>query len=237
VAPDYAVRSQVTSTGIPFRRAALARHEAALISERDRLAREVHDVLSHTLGAVSVQLTALDSRVAAGDAPTDVRERIEAIHRLVGEGLGEARDAVRALRGDGLSLLGQVSRLCELHGASFDVQGQARAHRPNVGHALYRVAQEALTNAEKHAPNAPVSVRLSSDPDLVSIRIDNQRPASDACSPLASAGGGHGLRGMRERVQLAGGHLHAGPTEDGWRVTAEIPVARAIAPRPTTPHR
>jgi signal transduction histidine kinase len=86
-------------------RAGLAWHEAELISERDRLAREVHDVLSHTLGAVSIQLAALDSRIAAGDAPADVHERIEALHRLVGESLDEARDAVRALRADGRHLI------------------------------------------------------------------------------------------------------------------------------------
>jgi signal transduction histidine kinase len=195
-----------------------------LVSERDRLAREVHDVLSQTLGAVSVKLTALDSSVAAGDEPADVRERIEALHRLVGEGLGEARGAVRALREDGLSLVGQVSRLCELHGARFDVHGRTQALRAGAELTLYHVAQEALPNTEKHAPNAPVSVRLSSDADLVSIRIDNERPGTDAWSPLAAAGGGFGLRGMRERVQLVGGRLEAGPTEGGWRVTADVPI-------------
>jgi signal transduction histidine kinase len=211
-------------TAAAEQRPALAWGDAELVSERDRLAREVHDVLSHTLGAVSVQLTALDSRVAAGDEPTDVRERIEAIHRLVGEGLGEARDAVRALRGDGLSLVGQVSRLCELHGARFDVQGRTEALRGGVELTLYRVAQEALTNAEKHAPNAPVSVRLRFDADRVSIRIDNEHPDTGAWSPLAAAGGGYGVRGMRERVQLVGGRLQAGPTESGWRVTADVPI-------------
>ena len=69
-----------------------------LSRERARLRREIHDILAHTLGAVSVQLTALDSCVAAGDAPADVRERISDMHRLVRDGLGEARDAVRSLR-------------------------------------------------------------------------------------------------------------------------------------------
>jgi signal transduction histidine kinase len=204
-------------------RAALAWAETELINERNRLGREIHDVLAHTLGAVSVQLSTLDSCVAAGAAPADVRDRIEAIHRLVDEGLGEARDAVRALRDQGPPLVRRLRRLCELHDATFGVHGQALALRPDATLTLYRVAQEALTNAEKHAPTALISVCLSFDADLVGIRIDSERPDPESSSPLASAGGGYGLIGMHERVQLAGGSFEAGPTEDGWRVIADIP--------------
>jgi signal transduction histidine kinase len=210
-------------------RAGLAWAEAALIGERNRLGREIHDVLAHTLGAVSIQLTALDSRVAAGDAPEDLRERIGAIHRLVGEGLDEARDAVRALREHGLPLVKRLRRLCDLHGAAFDVQGQARALNADAALTVHRVAQEALTNAEKHAPEAPVSVWLSFGADVVGVRIDSERSDMEASSPLASGGGGYGLVGMRERVHLAGGRLAAGPAESGWRVTANIPYCKPAA--------
>lgn len=117
-------RTRLTTTATTEQRAALAWHEAELISERVRLAREVHDLLAHTLGAVSIQLTALDSRVAAGDAPDSVRDRIGAIHRLVGDGLSEARDAVRALREDGLPLETRLRHLCDLHGAALDIRGR-----------------------------------------------------------------------------------------------------------------
>ncbi len=205
------------------RRAALARYEAELTAERNRLGRELHDVLAHTLGAASIQLTALDSRVAARDAPASVRERIGAIHRLVGDGLGEARAAVRALREDDLLLDRQLARLCELHGAAFGVQGEARSLGPETTLTLYRVAQEALTNVDKHAPKAAVSVQLLFDVEVVGVRIDNGHSGMEAAGPLASSGGGYGLAGMRERVQLTGGSLEAGPTEDGWRVCAMVP--------------
>jgi signal transduction histidine kinase len=105
-------------------RAAVARREAELTGESNRLGRELHDVLAHTLGAVSIQLTALDLRVAGGDEQDSVRDRIGGIHRLVGQGLGEARDAVRALRGDDMPIEDQLSRLCELHSATFAVEGR-----------------------------------------------------------------------------------------------------------------
>jgi signal transduction histidine kinase len=198
--------------------------EAELISERNRLGRDVHDVLAHTLGAVSIQLTALDSRIAVGDSQTDVRDRIKAIHRLLSEGLGEARDAVRVLRQDGLPLLARLERLCNLHSASFEVCGDPLPLTPGATLTSYRVTQEALTNAQKHAPGVPVSVRLNFAADAISIRVHNQRPDVSASGPLYASGGGHGLVGMHERVKLVGGSLEAGPNEDGWRVTANIPL-------------
>jgi signal transduction histidine kinase len=175
-------------------------------------------------GAVSIQLTALDSRVAAGDPPEDVSERIGAIHRLVGDGLLEARNAVRALRDEGLPLVRRLRRLCDFHGARFIVTGQALSLRREATHALYRVAQEALTNAAKHAPGGAVSVSLNFGPDGARIRIDNERSDVHGSSPLASAGGGYGLAGLRERVQLAGGRFHAGPSNAGWRVSADVGI-------------
>ena len=88
--------------------------------------------------------------------------------------------------------------------------------------ALYRAAQEETANAQKHAPHAVISVCLSFDATNVSLSVDSGRSRTAKPSLLASVGGGYGLIGMRERVRLAGGSAEAGPTENGWRVTAEI---------------
>ena len=204
-------------------RAAVARREAELMAERNRLGRELHDVLAHTLGAVSIQLTALDSRVAAGDPPPDVQARIGEVHRLVGQGLEEARQAVSALREDGPPLATQLQRLCDLHAAKLDVQRPVPPMSPEVALTLYRVAQEALTNVDKHAPSATAAVSVSFEADRARVRVGNPHPVGATRSPLASSGGGHGLVGLRERVKLAGGTLEAGPTDEGWQVVADVP--------------
>ncbi len=204
------------------RRAALADREAQLATERNRLGREIHDVLAHTLGAVSIQLTALDSRLNAGDSPEALRARVSALHGLVGDGLREARDAVRALRDDKLSLETQIARLCALQEAALSVEGRSRPLRADEALALYRVVQEALTNVAKHAPNAAVNVTLTYEDHQVIVIVDNER-GSVVDSPLAATGGGHGLDGMRARVELAGGTCDAGSHADGWRVIATIP--------------
>jgi signal transduction histidine kinase len=204
------------------RRALLADREAQLTSERNRLGREIHDVLAHTLGTVSIQLTALDSRLGAGDPPDALRTRVRALHELVGEGLDEARDAVRALRDEKLALESQIARLCDLHAAAFEVAGRSRPLRADEALALYRVVQEALTNADRHAPGAAASVSLTYEESAIEVSIRNDPPAGPA--PAPSQGGGNGLAGMRARVELLGGTAAAGPEPGvGWLVTATIP--------------
>jgi signal transduction histidine kinase len=205
------------------RRAVLADREAELTSERNRLGREIHDVLAHTLGTVSIQLTALDSRLGAGDPPEALRARVRALHELVGEGLDEARDAVRALRDEKLALESQIARLCDLHDAAFEVTGRSRPLRADEALALYRVVQEALTNADRHAPGAAASVSLTYKEGVVEVAIRNG-PATGSPSPAPTQGGGNGLAGMRARVELLGGTAGAGPEPGGgWLVTATIP--------------
>jgi signal transduction histidine kinase len=206
------------------RRVALAEGEAELAAERNRLGRELHDVLAHTLGAASIQLTALDSRMAAGETLDELRARVRNLHGLIGDGLEEARDAVRALRDDRLSLETQIERLCRLHAASLRIIGHSRALRAEEALALYRVVQEALTNTAKHAVGAAVSVTLAYGEHSVSTEIVNG-PAGARDHHLAAAGGGNGLDGMHARVQLAGGTCTAGPHESGWRVAATIPLS------------
>jgi signal transduction histidine kinase len=213
---------EATLVATAERRVALADREAQLVSERNRLGREIHDVLAHTLGSLSIQLTALDSCLDAGDTPEALRARVRGLHRLVGDGLREARDAVRALHADKLSLETQIGRLCALHGAALSVEGRSCPLRADEALALYRVVQEALTNAAKHAPGAAVTVTLTYE-EREAIVIVHNEPSSATGGPLAQTGGGSGLDGMRARVELAGGRCAAGPHAGGWRVTATLP--------------
>jgi signal transduction histidine kinase len=93
---------------------------------------------------------------------------------------------------------------------------------PDAALALYRTAQESLTNARKHAPNAAVELALACAASTVELTITNQAAAAPV-SALASSGGGYGLSGLKERAELAGGTLDAGPYGDGWRVRLSIP--------------
>lgn len=206
-------------------RAEVARAEAELAGERNRLGRDLHDVLAHTLGALSIQLTALDTLARTGTGGEELLAEIDRSHQLVSEGLDEARQAVRALRGeDTMPLSGQLERLCDLHGADLEVSGTPRPVRAEASLALYRVAQEALTNAAKHAPGGAVSVRLGFGSQEVTVTVLNSSPGPSASSRVRGSGGGYGLRGMRERVLQAGGQFEAGPVGDGgWQVAARLP--------------
>ena len=206
------------------RRAEIARAEAKLAGERNRLGRELHDVLAHTLGALSIQLTAIDT-LARNDAPREkLITQVELGHELVSAGLDEARQAVRALRGEAMPLAAQLERLCELHHAELELNGGRRELDADTTLALYRLVQEALTNAARHAPGTCASVHVDCGPQDVTVQVENTTPAPDTPAGLRASGGGFGLRGMRERVEQAGGDLQAGPTPDGgWKITARIP--------------
>jgi signal transduction histidine kinase len=100
------------------------------------------------------------------------------------------------------------------------VEGEERRLSAQAGLAMVRVAQEGVTNARKHAAGAPVRIRLMFAADRVELVIDNDSAPS---SQLASTGAGYGLQGMRERIELVGGSLAAGPVDHGWRVQAGVP--------------
>lgn len=195
------------------------RARADVLAERNRLAREVHDVLAHTLGALSVQLEALD----APGIPDELRAGIRRTKSLAAEGLADARQAVQALRDDAVPLHDQIVKLCELRNARLSVDGQPRVLAPDVTLALYRVAQESLTNAAKHAPGAAVEARLGFERDAVSLAIENQG-CSQPTGTLADSGSGYGLNGLSERVRLLGGEVAFGPQGDGWMVRARLPA-------------
>jgi signal transduction histidine kinase len=201
---------------------------AELMAGRNHLARELHDVLAHTLSALSLQLEALDAVVSAheGDpAMRDVQEQVDRTKRLLHNGLAEARGAVRALREDALPLEEQLARLALDRNASIEISGSPRALPPEVSLALYRVAQEALTNVAKHAPGADARIDLGFEDNRVRLAVANGRSGFVNGSPLAATGSAYGLQGIRERVLLIGGQVEAGPSEaGGWRVCADVPA-------------
>ena len=197
---------------------------AELLAERNHLARELHDVLAHTLSALSLQLEALDTLMTAdGEPAPPVREQLDVTKRLVRTGLDEARGAVRALREDQPPLDEQIARLAGDGRAELRVTGTPRPLGAEISLALYRVAQESVTNVLKHAPGATVDICLAFDPATVTISITNDRPLVNG-SPLSATGGGHGIQGIKERVLLLGGRVEAGPADGGWRVRAEVPA-------------
>ncbi len=212
---------QATLLSVANERADVARREAAVESERNRLARELHDVLAHTLGALSIQLSALDALVEHRDGPGQLREQIEHTHKLVDEGLDEAHQAIRALRERPRALVDELARLCRQHDATFKVSGTPSPISAEAHLALFRAAQEALTNSARHAPGAPVAVEADFHPDAATLTIRNGRGSPPATS---HRGEGYGLAGMSERVRLAGGRCEAGPMADGWQVIVEVPT-------------
>lgn len=200
-------------------------HERAeVLAERNRIAREVHDVLAHTLSALSVQMEALDSLVAGGADEARVREGLQRSRQLVVTGLDETRQAVKALRDEPVAVAEQVAVAAADSGARVDVIGSARALTAAQGLALVRVAQEALTNARKHAPGTSAQVTLEFLASSVRLTVTNTMNGS-APSELAASGGGFGLPGMKERVELLGGTLTAGATTgETWQVQADVPT-------------
>jgi signal transduction histidine kinase len=209
-----------------------AQARAAALSERGRIAREMHDVLAHSLSALAVQLEG--ARLLARDrhADADVVEAIEKAHHLAGGGLEEARRTIEALRGDDLPGPGRLAALAEAFGeqagveTSFDVAGDARELSSEARLALYRTAQEALTNVRKHARAERVDLRLRYGTEGTSLVVEDHGANGSVRngSPLAATGGGYGLSGMRERAELLGGRLLATPTDHGFRVELWLPT-------------
>lgn len=206
-------------------RARAAEARSAALAERGRIAREMHDVLAHSLAGLSVQLEAADALMSDGRGDT-ARDVVRRCRQLAREGLAETKQAVLALReGDRTPLPDSLRELAGTYGperAWCTITGGVRELDEEAAFALYRIAQEALTNATKHAPGAPVELALDYRPDAVELAVRNGLPAGSA-GPEA-AGAGYGLSGMRERLEPLGGELTVGPVDGGWRVAAKIPV-------------
>jgi signal transduction histidine kinase len=204
----------------------------AAFDERTRIAREIHDVLAHSLGALGVQIQA--ARAVLGDQG-DVGRTIELLdqaQRMATDGLRETRRAVLALRTDtpplpeGLAELGAAHQLRHQAPVTLHVNGQPRPLSPDAGLALTRTAQEALVNTAKHAPNQPVDVHLDYDDAHTTLAVINPLERGQGQSTdFATLNGGYGLAGLRERLLLIDGTLDAGPDGDRWVVTAQVPVS------------
>jgi signal transduction histidine kinase len=231
----YLLRAeQAEQTLAETRRAREAETHAAALAERARIAREIHDVLAHSLAAVSVNLQAAEGLLATlPDGNPELGKAIECIDRagvLTREGLAEARRAIQALREDTAPLADQLSALAKEWAADtdvpadFGVSGFPRAVNPEVGLTAFRTAQEALTNARKHAPGQPVRISLEFLPEDIAVSVVNPLPASADGSPRGDVGTGYGLKGLRERAVLGDGTLEAGPADGEWRVQLRIPA-------------
>lgn len=208
--------------------ASRAEARAEALAERARIARDVHDVLAHSLAGVNMQLEVTDALLESGDIER-ARQAAQRAQSLVRSGLTEVQRTVGDLREDALplvetlrSMLGSVS-----DAGTLTVDGPPRELPVRLTQVIVRCAQEALTNAHKYAPGAPVRMRLEHLPDETVFEVVNSAPPQGS-RPLAGAGSGMGLVGMRERLDLVGGTVTAGPIVDGddaggWRVRMVIP--------------
>jgi len=205
---------------------------AAAIAERSRIASELHDVLAHSLSGAAIQLQGARLLAEREQASAKMREAIERAGELVRDGLADARQAVGALRGEPLPCVDGLDALIDGFSADMHlevtlrVEGRARTLPADAGLALYRGAQEALTNVARYAPGASTTVVLSYGPGRTTLCVEDRVAATapPRAAGLADMGGGRGLAGMRERLERAGGSMRAGPTDAGWRVELQVPA-------------
>jgi signal transduction histidine kinase len=204
------------------RAARAAEAESAALAERARIAREIHDVLAHSLSAQLVHLEAARLLIERGADRQTILERVVAARGMARDGLAETRQALSALRGEMTPLEDFLTQLVgSADGADVTVMGERRQLPAEASQAVRRVAQEALTNVRKHAPGAKVRLRLEYGEHEVTLDV---RDSGGSPGELTEAGGGYGLLGMRERAELLGGSLRAGPAEEGFVVTLKVPV-------------
>ncbi len=205
---------------------------AAAIAERGRIASELHDVLAHSLSGAAIQLQGARLLAEREQATAKMRDAIDRAGELVKDGLADARQAVGALRGERLPGVNELEALIDSFSAdmalevTLRVDGSSRTLPADAGLALYRGAQEALTNVARYAPGASTTVVLSYGHDRTTLSVEDRVAATGppAGAGLADVGGGRGLAGMRERLERAGGSMQAGPTDAGWRVELEVPA-------------
>ncbi|MFI7024054.1 sensor histidine kinase [Micromonospora sp. NPDC049900] len=223
-------------------RAQQAGVQAAIGAERSRMARELHDVAAHHLSGMVVQAAAVE-RLIDRD-PAAARAGVAWIRAQGKQTLDNLRLVVGVLRGrtgadagdgtvpvPGLAVLDDLVRTAgDLGGpVEFLREGQPREVPPIADVALYRVAQESLSNARQHAPGAPVRVALRYLDRRVTLEVRNDPPTRRP-EPATRATGGVGLVGMRERAQLIGAEFTAAPTADGgWAVTVSLPTGPEAA--------
>ena len=205
--------------------AASARAGEAVLAERQRLAREMHDVLAHSLSAQILHLEGARLLLEQGGPTEEVLQHVRRAGRLARAGLTETKQALHALRGDDIGVVALLDGLVQEFragtGTACDLTttGDVSALPPAAELAVVRTAQEALTNVRKHAPGAACALSLTVSDGWCSLVVtDRGGPA------VAAAGSGYGLVGMRERAELIGGTLTAAAGATGFRVHLAVPV-------------
>jgi signal transduction histidine kinase len=209
--------------------------ERAAAEERQRIAREIHDVIAHSLAVTMLHLTG--ARLALRRDPAEAEEALLEAERLGRQSLAEIRRTVGLLAPEGtgtstpMPTAGDIPLLVQEFEAAglevdFELTGDPCALAPATGLGLYRVAQESLSNVVRHAPGTHTTMSLCVGDDVVSLHVRNRLAAA---VETRSADGGLGIRGMQERVTLLGGELRAGPDGDSWCVDVEVPRALATA--------
>jgi signal transduction histidine kinase len=216
----------------------LERARRAVLEERARIARELHDVVAHHMSLMAIRAESAPHRL--GGLPDPVRAEFGALSGSAREALADMRRLLGVLRSDQPAARAPQPGLPDLPGL-IDTARQAGLRvklsplpapdqiPPSTGVCAYRIIQEALSNAGQHAPGAPVTVSVQHDAEAVTLRVTNDprtlaRPHANSHRP------GHGLAGMRERAELLGGSLSAGPAPDGgFVVAAVLPLSGATA--------
>jgi signal transduction histidine kinase len=217
------------------------RERIAVLEERGRLAREIHDVIAHSVGVIAVQAGA--ARAIAEQRPDRAREALAAIEETSKDSLVELRRVLGALRtpgadaalrpAPGLDMLDELVEKVGRAGVSVSVaeEGERRDLPSGVDLSAYRVVQEALTNTVKHAGATTAHVAIRRGPEWLEVEVTDEgrrEPSSiDGDGPGAPPSGGQGLIGMRERVTILGGDFAAGPTGTGFAVKARFPLRSA----------
>lgn len=210
------------------------RSRRALLEERSRIARDLHDVVAHRMSMVVVQAQTASRRLEG--VPPHVERELNAIGEQAREALNEVRGMLGVLRSDGQLPedapqpgLGDVERLLTASRAAgvdlgWTVTGDPGGCSDAAGMVVYRILQECLANATRHAPGASVTAEIEYDAQSVTLSVVNGSAASDAPPHPAGKGSGAGVHGMVDRARSIGGSLDAGPTGDGgFAVRAVVP--------------
>jgi signal transduction histidine kinase len=216
----------------------LEKARRAVLEERTRIAREMHDVVAHHMSMIAVQAETAPYRL--GELPDTARTEFLAIAGAAREALTDMRRLLGVLRSDlaapltapqpGLTDVPELVAAARRAGVTADLDVAEGEEPPEaVGLAAYRIVQEALANASRHAPGAAVRVEIRPWTSDLTVRVHNGPPAQAAVDP--DPGEGHGIAGMRERVLLLGGELFTGPTsEGGFTVAARLPYDDNVHP-------
>ena len=207
----------------------------AVAEERTRIARELHDIVSHSISVITIQAQAVRRRLGPAnqreiddlrDMEITARQAMAEMRRLLGVLRASSSSEIDRAPQPGLAQLDRLAHDTSAAGVrvSIQVRGEPVPLSPGLDLTAYRVVQEALTNVRRHAGAGCAEVFVSYTGDTVQIRVDDDGPASSAGAPPP----GHGLAGMTERVNLYGGKLTVGPRPDtGYRVSATLPIREA----------